>query len=155
GSRVRRTSSCAGRPARTSRRTSWLCRGRVFPRLRFSGKSERCSWVILSQKRPTAASASEFGTRRRGQRIGDVLRRLSLKQLGRDVRAVVIEEITLNLRLPRRVQKGVLIGPKIRVIELDLRIGSNMARLRGCERHQVVAQRLFMSSPVRPKWPPC
>jgi hypothetical protein len=51
-----------------------------------------------------------------------------------DVRAVVIEEIALNLRLPWRIQKCVLIGPKIRVIELDLRIVSDMAGLRGGKR---------------------
>jgi hypothetical protein len=56
-----------------------------------------------------------------------------------DIRTVVIEEIALDLRLPWRIQKCVLIGPKIRIIELDLGIVSDMARLRGCQRQQVFA----------------
>ena len=51
-----------------------------------------------------------------------------------DIRAVVIEQIALNLCLPRRVQKCVLIRPKIRIIKLDLRIISHMPRLRGSQR---------------------
>ena len=35
-----------------------------------------------------------------------------------DIRSIVVEEITLNLSLPWRVQKCVLISPKIRVVEL-------------------------------------
>ena len=51
--------------------------------------------------------------------------RLCLPQLGLplwvsiDIRSVVVEEIALNLSLPRRVQKCVLISPKIRVVELN------------------------------------
>jgi len=37
-----------------------------------------------------------------------------------NVRAVVIEEIALNLRLPWRIQKCILVGPKIQIIELCL-----------------------------------
>ena len=49
----------------------------------------------------------------------------------RDVRAVVVEELGLQLRLAWRGQKGVLIGPQIRVIALQVRIVAEMARLRG------------------------
>src|SRR2546427_7956342 len=73
----------------------------------------------------------------------------------RDVRAVVVEEFGLNLRLAWRVQKGVLIGPQIRVIALTVRIVSDMARLRGCQGQQILPQRCFMRRPVRPECPPC
>ena len=42
--------------------------------------------------------------------------------IGIDIRAVVIKQIALNLRLPGRIQKGEFIAPKIGVIELDIRI---------------------------------
>ena len=44
--------------------------------------------------------------------------RLPLR-IGIDIRAVVVEEIALNLRLPWCVQKGVFIRPEIRVVELN------------------------------------
>ena len=65
--------------------------------------------------------------------------------IGIDVRAIVVEEIALNLRLSWSVQERPLIGPKIGVIELNLRIVSDMARLRGCQRQQVFAQRFFVA----------
>src|SRR5580704_16346 len=50
--------------------------------------------------------------------------------VGVHVGTVVVEEVALNLRLPWRIQKCVLIGPKIRIVELNLRIISDMACLR-------------------------
>jgi hypothetical protein len=70
--------------------------------------------------------------------------------IGVDVGAVVIEEIALNLRLPGRIQKCILVGPKIRIIELNVRVISDVACLRGCKRKKVLAQRFFMSRPVCP-----
>ena len=52
--------------------------------------------------------------------------------VGVDVGAVVIEEVALNLRLPRRIQKGILVGPKVRIIEINIRVISDVAYLRGC-----------------------
>ena len=47
-----------------------------------------------------------------------------------DVRPVIVEEVALNLRLPRRVQECVFISPKIRIVELNVRSVSDMTRLR-------------------------
>src|ERR1017187_6099315 len=74
--------------------------------------------------------------------------------IGLDVLAVIVEEIALNLRLPRSVQKGKLIGPEIWVIELDVRIVSDVARLRGCQRKKVLTQRFFICGSVGPECPP-
>lgn len=46
-----------------------------------------------------------------------------------DVRPVIVEEVALNLRLPRRVQECVFIGPKIGIVELNVGIVSDVARL--------------------------
>lgn len=80
--------------------------------------------------------------------------RLPLR-IGRDIRAVVIEEIALNLCLPCRLQEGILISPKIWIIELDIRVVSDVACPRGFQRQQVLAQRLFVTRPIRPECPSC
>src|SRR5437870_2052771 len=47
-----------------------------------------------------------------------------------DVSPVIVEEVTLNFGLPRRVQECVFIGPKIRIVELNVWVVSDVARLR-------------------------
>jgi hypothetical protein len=53
--------------------------------------------------------------------------RLPLR-VGVDVRAVVKEEVALNIHLAGLAKKGKFIGPEIRGIALDVRIASYMAR---------------------------
>ena len=48
-------------------------------------------------------------------------------EIGLDVGAVVVEEVTLNVYLAGLVQKGKLIGPEIRVIALHVGIVADMA----------------------------
>src|SRR6266436_3241344 len=48
--------------------------------------------------------------------------------VGVDVRAVVIEEVALNIHLAGRAKKGKFIGPETRGIALDTRISPSMAR---------------------------
>ena len=55
--------------------------------------------------------------------------RLPLR-IGVHIRAIVVEKIALNLRLSRRIEKCILIRPQVRVIQLDVRIVPDMARLR-------------------------
>src|ERR1035441_9882506 len=50
-----------------------------------------------------------------------------------DVRTVVIEKIALNLCVAWRVQECVLIRPKVRVIEFNIRIVANVPRLCRCQ----------------------
>jgi len=74
--------------------------------------------------------------------------------IGLDISAIVKEEVALNLCLPWRIWKCVFIGPKVRIIQLNLRIISDMARPRCRERQQVLAQRFFMRRPILPECPP-
>src|SRR5260370_11506877 len=53
--------------------------------------------------------------------------------VGVDVRAVVIEEVALNIHLARLTKKGKLVGPKIRRVALDVRVAPYVARPRGRE----------------------
>ena len=71
--------------------------------------------------------------------------------VSQDIRAVVIKEITLYLRLPGRVQKCKLVSPKIGVVEIDLRIVADMARPGRRQRQQVAPQSAFVSTPVCPE----
>src|SRR5882762_6958120 len=50
--------------------------------------------------------------------------------VGVDVRAVVIEEVALNIRLAGLAKKGKFIGPQVRVVALDVRVTPHMARPR-------------------------
>ena len=72
-----------------------------------------------------------------------------------DVSAVVVEEIALNLCLPGRVEKCMCVCPQVWIIELDIRMVSDVARLCHCERQEVFAQGFFMSRPVCPKCSSC
>src|SRR6266478_5494066 len=53
--------------------------------------------------------------------------------VGVDVRAVVIEEIALNIHLAGLAKKGKFIGPQVRVVALDVRVTPHMARPRSRE----------------------
>jgi hypothetical protein len=64
------------------------------------------------------------------------------------------KNVALNLGLPWRVQEGIFISPKIGIIEFNLRIVSDVARLSGCKRQQVTPQRDLLGRPVRPEGPP-
>jgi len=50
------------------------------------------------------------------------------------VRAVVVEEVALNIGLPGLAKEGKFVGPQIRVIAIDIGIGSKVARSRRRER---------------------
>src|SRR5689334_594754 len=50
-------------------------------------------------------------------------------RIGLDVRPVIVEQVALNLCLPRLIEKIKLVCPKIRVISLGVRIVPDMARL--------------------------
>src|SRR5882762_892186 len=75
--------------------------------------------------------------------------------VGVDVRAVVVEEVTLNIYLARLAKKGKFIGPKIRVIALDVRVAPYVARPRGRERQEVCAKRTLVGGAIGPKGPAC
>src|SRR5207302_3968631 len=75
-------------------------------------------------------------------------------RVGVHVRAVVVEEVALNVGLARLVEKGKFIGPKIRVIAFHIGIVPDMARPRRRERQEISAKRAFVSSAIGPKGPP-
>jgi hypothetical protein len=51
-----------------------------------------------------------------------------------DVGAVVVEKVTLNLRLAWSIEESILIGPEVRVIEFDIRVIAYMTGFGGLER---------------------
>src|SRR6267143_1655538 len=74
--------------------------------------------------------------------------------VGVDVRAVVVEEVTLNVGLAGLAEKGKFIGPEIRVVVLDVGVVPDMAGSRRREREEVGAKRAFIGSAIGPKSPP-
>src|ERR1700730_19064058 len=74
--------------------------------------------------------------------------------IGVDVRAVVVEEVALNIGLPGLIEKGKFIGPEIRVIAFHVGIVPDMARTRRRQRQEICAKRAFVSSAIGPKGPP-
>src|SRR5580658_9854115 len=71
--------------------------------------------------------------------------------VGLDVRAVVVEEVALNVGLAGLVEKSKFIGPKIRVIALHVGIVPDMARPRRRQRQEIGAKRGFIDSAIGPK----
>src|SRR4051794_490513 len=71
--------------------------------------------------------------------------------VGLDVSAVVVEQIALNLRLAGAVEKRVFVSPKIGVIELNVRIISNVSLPGGGERKQIRSQGFFMRRTISPE----
>src|SRR4051794_40753444 len=55
--------------------------------------------------------------------------RLPLR-IGVHISAIIVEQIALNLRLPRLIQKSKLVRPQIRIVAVDVWIVSDMARPR-------------------------
>src|SRR6266850_3327395 len=74
--------------------------------------------------------------------------------VGVDVRAVVVEEVALNVGLPGLVEKGDFIGPEIRVVAFRVGIAPDMTRPRRRQRQEVCAKRAFVGSAIGPKRPP-
>src|SRR5713226_3460991 len=74
--------------------------------------------------------------------------------VGVDVRAVVVEEVTLNVGLAGLVEKGKFIGPEIRVIAFHVGIVPDMARARRRQRQEIGAKGAFVGSAIGPKGPP-
>ena len=62
----------------------------------------------------------------------------------RNVGPIIVEEIALNLRLPRSIQEPVFIDPEIGVVEFHPGIVTDMASFRGIERKQIFSQCLFV-----------
>src|SRR5216683_3964147 len=75
--------------------------------------------------------------------------------VGVDVRAVVIEEVALDIHLAGLAKKGKFIGPEIGGIALDVRIAPYMARPRSRERQEVCAKRTLVTGAICPKGPAC
>src|SRR6266853_156185 len=74
--------------------------------------------------------------------------------IGVDVRAVVVEEVALNVGLAGLVEKGKFIGPEVRIIELDVGIVPDMARPGRLQRQEICAKRAFIRGAVGPEGPP-
>src|SRR6267378_8582876 len=72
--------------------------------------------------------------------------------VGVDVRAVVIDEVALNIHVAGLAKKGEFIGPEIRGIALAVGIAPDMARPRRLQRQQVGTKR-FRWRNGRPKRP--
>ena len=70
--------------------------------------------------------------------------------VGVDVRAVVVEEVALNVGLAGLVEKGKFIAPEIRVIAFNIGIATDMARPRRRERQEIGAKRAFVGSAIVP-----
>src|SRR3984957_12744258 len=75
-------------------------------------------------------------------------------RVGVYVGSIVVEKVALNLGLAGLVEKIEFIGPEIGIIAFHIRIVSQMACARGCERQKIGAQLVFVSSAIRPKGPP-
>jgi len=68
-----------------------------------------------------------------------------------DVRAIVVEQVALDSRLARAIQKRVFVRPKIRVVQFNIWIVSDVTCPGGSHGKQVFAQRFFMRRPVGPE----
>ena len=75
-------------------------------------------------------------------------------RVGVDVRSIIVEKITLNVGLAGLVEKIKFIGPKVRVIAIHIRIVSDMAGSRGCQRKKICAQRIFVGGAIFPEFAP-
>ena len=67
------------------------------------------------------------------------------------VSAVIVEEVALNVRLARLVEKIKFIGPEIRVMALDVGIVADVACARGGKREKICAQRAFVGGAIGPE----
>src|SRR5579862_228081 len=71
-----------------------------------------------------------------------------------DVRAVVVEQVALNVGLSGLAEKSEFIGPEIRVIAFHVRIVSDMARPRRRQRQKISAKRALVGGAIGPKGSP-
>src|SRR5579871_3500278 len=67
---------------------------------------------------------------------------------------VVIEQITLNLRLSRSIEESILIRPEIRIVEFDIRVIAQMTSLGGLKGQQVLPKRIFVRGSIGPESSP-
>src|SRR2546427_1098871 len=74
--------------------------------------------------------------------------------VGVDVRAVVVEEVALNVGLAGLVEKSKFIRPEIRVITFHVRILADMARARRLQRQKICAKRALVGRSIFPKLAP-
>src|SRR6266568_4307216 len=74
--------------------------------------------------------------------------------VGLDVRAVVVEEVALNVGLAGLVQKREFIGPEIRVVAIHVGIVPDVPCPRGRQREEIRAQRAFVGGAIGPKGSP-
>jgi len=72
-------------------------------------------------------------------------------RVGVDVRSIVVEEVGLNIRLPRSAQEREFVGPKIRVVALRIWIPAKMAGARRRQREKIGAKPAFVGGAIRPK----
>src|SRR5258708_3747960 len=68
-----------------------------------------------------------------------------------DVRAVVVEEVALNVGLTWLTEKSEFVGPEIGVIEFHVRIVPDMASSRRRERQKIRAQLAFVFGTIGPE----
>src|SRR5882762_7984363 len=71
--------------------------------------------------------------------------------IGLDIRAVVVEEIALDVGLAWPIEKGELVCPEIRVVPVYVRIVADMSCPRGGERKKICPQRALVGDAVGPK----
>src|SRR5438874_2517088 len=71
--------------------------------------------------------------------------------IGIDIGAIIVEQIALNLRLPRLIQKSELVRPQIRIVAIDVRIVSDMACPRRLPRYKICAKRGFVRCATFPE----
>jgi len=74
--------------------------------------------------------------------------------IARDVGAVVVEQIGLNVPLARPAKECELIGPQVRVVVLGVRAGSDVALPRCVVREEVLPQRGLVCLAVGPELSP-
>src|SRR5438105_4682428 len=74
--------------------------------------------------------------------------------VGVDIRAVVVEEVALNLGLAGLAEEGKLVGPEIWVIAFHVGIVPDMARPRRRQRQESGAQRALVGGAIGPKRSP-
>src|SRR5215472_11657876 len=64
---------------------------------------------------------------------------------------IVIEEVALDLRLAKLIQKIEFVCSQIRIVLLDVRIAAHMPRPRGCQRQEICSQCILVRGSICPK----
>jgi hypothetical protein len=76
------------------------------------------------------------------------------RAIARDVGAVVVEEVGLDVGLARPAQKRELIRPEVWIVARDVRAGAHVPQSRRREGQEVLPQRHFVKLPVGPEGAP-